>query len=278
MGETLRSFGRWFVAWYRQQSLTLRLLLLLIPLLIGKIVDEVLKTGKNATGLPEWLIAGLAIATVLLISLVLHRARAADPLPPIDLDELEVRRTFSKAELKKIRLGLHNDIYGGVAPGSDEIDAIYAKNPRVGVALYDKNRGDYVAFATGWPLNDDAARRLIGGTTTENELTADDVLPAPDNAKANYVLVPAFGAAGENGSAERKLLGLKLNYEFRRTLRQNFFSSRRRFVTLIATGFSPDGRRWCRRMGMSEESSVEMPGDQERVPVFAKPISLADVE
>ena len=281
MNMGLRSFGRWVSDWYRQQKLALRALLLAIPLLIGKIVDQALDLGKTETGWPQWLIASAVICACLVsvvVSLSLHRSHKLDPLPPIDLDELEVCRTFAPSELMKLRIGLHKDIYGGIAPDAEQIDRMYAKNPRMGVALFDPVREDYVAFATGWPLTDEIAERLIAGLVTENDLTSADVLRAVDNAVANYVLVPAFGAAGMSGSAERKLLGVKLNFEFRKALRQNFFGNAERNITLIASGFSPDGRRWCRRRGMIEESQVHMDDVAEPIPIFTKRISLADVD
>lgn len=277
--DMVKAWARRFGAWYRVQPWPLRLLLLLTPLLIGKLVDEALKRGEDATGVPQWMIASLLLGTCLAaasLSLSRYRQRRTDSWPPIDMDEIEVRRTFPPSELRRIREGLHNDLYGGVAPNGDQITAMYARNPCMGVALYDSARADYVAFATGWPLTDEAAGRLIAGLMTENELTADDILPAACNGEANYVLVPAFGAADGEG-AERKLLGFKLNVEFKRTLRQNFFPAGDRLVTLIASGFSEDGRRWCRRRGMVEQCQVRMEDEPEPVPVFTTRISLVDV-
>ena len=276
-----RSARRWIGEWLRRQPWPLKLLLLVVPLVIGKIVDRALDGAAGFTGWGQWEVALAVVALFALIaaiSLPFHRLAPTDPLPPLDLEAIEVRRVFPKDELEKIRTGLHQDIYGGVAPTGDEITRMYERNPRMGVALFDPAREDYVAFATGWPLVEDVARKLMAGTITENDLTADDVLPESGNARARFVLVPAFGAAGADKGSERALLGLKLNTEFRRALRQNFFASRSRRLTLIATGFSAKGRDWCRTLGMKECCCVVLRAGEPGVPVFAREIGWADVE
>ena len=281
MLDHFQSLRRRLVDWYRRQPLLLKAALVVVPLVMGKVVDKALDAASVEVGLSAWEVAAAIIAVVLLaagVSLLFHKPEPDDPLPPIDFERIEVRRTFPVDELEKIRSGLHQDIYGGSAPIGDEITAMYRKNPRMGVGLFDPGRGDYVAFSTAWPLTQEAARRLIAGEMTENDLVADDVLSADENASARFVLVPAFGAAGIDGGAQRALLGNRLYYEMRKVLRQNFFTRRNRRITLIATGFSPKGRDWCRSQGMTETCLVTLPGDKEQVPVFTREIGWDDID
>jgi len=48
-------------------------------------------------------------------------------------------------------------------------------------------------------------------------------------------------------------------------------------LTIIASGFSEDGRELCRTLGMAEYSSVVLDERKAGVPVFAREITLQDV-
>lgn len=270
------------VDWYRRQPWPLKFALVLAPLFIGKVVDEALNLAGRHTGLTAGSIAMIgigALAAVALLSRGRHDTDGIDGFPPIDLeDDIEVHGSFSRVQLEQLRGNLHAEIYGGSAPLGEEITRMYERNPVMGVGLFHCARQDYVGFATAWPLTKDAAKRIISGVMTENDLTADDVLPSSENARAEYVLVPAFGATRRHGDADRRLLGFKLTNELRRTIRRNFFARQNRRITLIATGFSEDGRKWCRRNGMAERCRVRFSGDPASYPVFTRVLTWSDVD
>ena len=166
---------------------------------------------------------------------------------------------------------------------------MYVANPRLGVGLYDRESEDFVAFATTWPIKDSIALRLISGEMSENELTSDDVLPAADNGRANYVLIPAFGAA----KAWQAQLGFKLFSELKSALKENYLTGKGRSITLIATGFSDDGEAWCKHFSMTRQCEVALENPnrpapwpirwvrrlfrQRKYPIFTRRITAADL-
>ncbi len=269
------------VDWYRRQPMALKILLLVLPLLIGKIVDQLLKWLGAATSLPDWAVAALVVvflAIAAMASRSLHHPEEADSFPPLDFGDLEVHNSFSIEQLERLRTGLHQEIYGGAAPLGDEITRMYLANPVMGVGLYDPARRDYVAFATAWPLTDASGEKLIRGEITENDLVATDILPADQNGKANYVIVPAFGATKRHGLRDRTALGFKLSNELRRAMRRNFFPNRRRAITLIATGFSEDGCKWCRGNQMQERTRIRFADSPKSYPVFSRRLVWDDID
>jgi len=278
--NAISTMRRWLVAWMRRQPLPLKCLIVGGPLVLTTLVDEALKNGANATGVAEWQLAAMFILSLVLLALLsipFFSLRPVDPMPPIELAQIKVQRVFNTDELALLRTGLHGDIYGGVAPLDVEVEEMYRRNPRMGVGLFDPARSDFVAFATGWPLSEQAARKLLVGAMSENDLTAQDILPESENGRCKFVLVPAFGAASTREKGDRAALGIKLYYEFRRALRENFFPHSRRRLTIIASGFSEDGRELCRTLGMAEYSSVVLDERKAGVPVFAREITLQDV-
>ena len=258
LGESLRH-------WYRQRPGLLTLCIVLIPVVGGVFADDAIKAAADRMHLTGWQIAALVIFILLLLSslsflaFLLFGGGGAPPPPP---SSIEVKREFSRFELEQIRNGLHRAIYGGSAPNDEDINRMYAANPRLGIGLYDRESEDFVAFATTWPIRDATALRLISGETTENELTSQDVLPAAENGRANYVLIPAFGAA----KAWQAQLGFKLFSELKSALKENYLAGRGRSITLIATGFSKDGEAWCKHFSMTRQCEVALENPNRRVP------------
>jgi hypothetical protein len=272
--------GRFSRAWelgkrlWREKPVPIAIALVLMSALAGPAIEviadrlEIMGIKKYQFILIGFLLVGLLFALSLLI-----RARPSTTIaPPLPLERLSVRSVFSQEELRKLRTGLHMDLYGGVAPDSTEIDQMYVRNPRMAVALYDEELQDFVGFAAAWPIRKPAALKLIGGQINENQLKATDVLTAAQNDRAEYLLVPAFGTAQHRRAA----LGRDLYYELRASIRRNYLTRPGRSVTLIATGYSPDGERWCERMGMTRRCQVQMDGEQ--YPVFTRTITSEDAD
>lgn len=267
-------------AWhsYNRKPLPLTIGLAVFSLLAGAVVQPLSDAIADEMQLQKWVPAGalmLIVAVFLVVIVILTPPQRTS----IDLpDNIEVRRALSQEQLEKIRHGLHERIYGGVAPANDEINRMYAKNPRMGVALYHTGLDDYVAFATAWPLTDAAAKDLIAGRRTENDLTADDILPESQNTQVRDVLIPAFGASADEGNWQQRCYGYLLRNEMRRALSENFFGkSRRRKLGLIATGFSKSGERVCLSHGMRLVRHVRFADDGKEYPIFVGSIDRSDL-
>lgn len=274
--RVIRSSYRRTLNWYYARPLLLILSLFLLSLLAGKLVDISVRDIATALRISEGgvVTAGLALALGIgVASWLLHVRHRADPTPSPYLDKIVTRLVFKPSDLEKLRRGLIARLYEGEAPPSDEVMRMYAANPRIGVALFDPDMNDFVGFAAAWPLTDAAAEALKAGTLTENDLKASDILPATQNDAANFVIVPAFGVDAH----ARALLGLRLYHELRALIRRNYLRRDDRVITLLATGFSEDGCRWCtERLHMTQTSYVEMHGKQ--LPVFSRTISGAEFD
>lgn len=267
-------------AWqsYNRKPLPLTISLASFSLFAGAVVQPLSDAIADEMSLQKWVPAG-AMMLIVAIFIVFIIILTPPQRSSIDLpDNIQVRRSLSQEQLEKIRNGLHDRIYGGVAPANDEIDKMYAKNPRMGVALYHADLDDYVAFATAWPLTDAAAKDLLAGRRTENDLVADDVLPEAQNPYARHVLIPAFGASADEGGWQQRCYGVLLRNEMRRALNENFFGkSRRRKIGLIATGFSAAGERICQSQGMHLVRYVRFADTGKEYPVYLGSIDRSDL-
>lgn len=257
---------------WREKPVFVALGLVIMSVLAGPTV-ELIADRLEIMGIPKYqfILIGFALVGLLFVLALLIRARPAGRVtPPPPPARIKVRNVFSREELRKLRTGLHMDLYGGVAPEGGEIDEMYVRNPRIAVGLYDEDLEDFVGFAAAWPIRKPVALKLISGEINENALKATDILTASQNDRAEYVLVPAFGTA-EN---RRAALGRDLYYELRALIRRNYLTRPNRSVTLIATGYSPDGERWCESMGMKRVCQIDMDGEEH--PVFTRVITSDD--
>lgn len=263
---------------YNRKPLPLTIGLAMFSLVAGSLVQPLSDAIAYEMGLQKWMPAG-AMALIIAIFIGFIIILTPPQRKSIDLpDNIEVRRSLSQEQLEKIRHGLHERIYGGVAPANDEINKMYAKNPRMGVALYHTELDDYVGFATAWPLTDAAAKDLIAGRRTENDLVADDILPESRNAYARDVLIPAFGASADEGQWQQRCYGYLLRNEMRRALCENFFGkSRRRKLGLIATGFSDAGERVCVSHDLKLVRHVRFADTGKEYPIFVGSIDRSDL-
>jgi hypothetical protein len=264
--------------WYRRKPLPLTIGLALFSLFAGTLIQPLSDALASTMHLDKWVPAAIILLILPIILAILAIITPPQTMTISLPERIEVRRSLSKAELRAIRDGLHERIYGGVAPNGDEIDRMYEKNPRMGVALYHLDLDDFVAFATAWPLTEAAAKALISGERNENDLVADDILLESLNGQTRFLLIPAFGASAEEGDWQQRCYGLYLREEMRRALRENYFgNTRKRKITLIATGFSAEGERVCRSHGLVPVRSVKFAESGEEYPIFVGSLDRSEL-
>jgi hypothetical protein len=158
-------------------------------------------------------------------------------------------------------------LFGDAHPNTEEIRRMYRKNPVMGVAVRSREEDCFVAFACAWPLSAAAAKRLMAGTMTENELEAAHILPASSNRQARHLLVPVV-AVRDPGTREGVKQNWALRAAFQDLICDVYFGDKSRPITFVATGFSEVGRRLCGKLGMADVGEVEMDG--EKMPVFTR--------
>lgn len=114
------------------------------------------------------------------------------------------------------------------------------------------------------------------GSITEEDLVAEDILPAAENSTAKFALVPAV-AVIEAGTKRGFRRGLKLMLSFRRFLKEEYFSAPDRSITVIAMGYSDDGEKWCERLHLEKKTMVKYP-DNKWYPLFVKQVTRKDLK
>ncbi|HTW33738.1 MAG TPA: hypothetical protein VMD53_03895 [Rhizomicrobium sp.] len=191
---------------------------------------------------------------------------------PHDKETLRTEVITTLAVLKIIQEQVVPAIFGTSTPPNEEVYAMYEKNSRRSIALYSDNERAYVGFASIWLLTDAAADKLLRGEANENQLTRYEILPYEQKNVANYAIIPGIGVMEpqtEKGRARAK----KLIFDFKRFIEKEYFDSSDKTLTIIATGYSTPGTRWCEDFfKMKFERMIDF-GNNERHPLYSMKVT-----
>lgn len=266
--------------WWRDKPLLLFVAGAILPLIVEQLAPEFVAMVAAAFHLSK-LMTLLLFAAILgglaAGSLLYAVARIPDDPVSEDLLESDYERLthLDDQGVDQVQDQLIKPLFGDAHPDAEEIRKMYRKNPVMGVAIHSREEDAVVAFACAWPLSVDAAKRLLAGRITENELKADDILPASSNRRATHLLVPVV-VVRDPGTKE----GVKQNWALRSAFKESickiYFGDKERAITFVATGFSEVGRRLCSKRGMTEVARVEMDG--EKLPIYCRTLKRAEFE
>lgn len=263
--------------WWREKPLLLLIPVAGLPFLVEQLAPEFVDMVAARLGLPRITILLLLVALLAAIaisSLVRYVASGSDdPVEPFETDLERVTRLDDRG-VDRVQEQIIRPLFHDASPVEDEIRLMYRKNPEMGVAIRSRSEDALVAFACAWPLNARAAERLLAGRMVENDLRADDILPASRNRRATHLLVPVI-AVRDPGTKQGVRQNWALRAAFRDLICDVYFGRQSRPITFVATGFSRNGRRVCEQLGMVRVAEVEMGG--EKLPIFTRTMTRQEV-
>lgn len=244
---------------------------------LSKLFETGLTEVATNSGSHEWQMH-LAILLLSLLSAVAYLfvkrrdifKRVSLPSRPIG-EKLTTVKINSLSLLKIIQEEVVPEIFGTATPPKEMIYESFKKNPCRSIGLYSKDEQKFVGFASFWPITEEAAKKLMDGTKTEEDLQVEDMLPAAENATAKFALIPGVGVIDPETKKGFKR-GLKLMLYFRQFLKAEYFGDPERSITVLAMGYTNDGEKWCQRLHLEKITMVKYPDDT-WYPLFAKQVT-----
>jgi hypothetical protein len=280
----LNRIYRHFGGWTRDRPL---LLVLILPLLATALAVLAPELSEQAAGLmnvkpimiPLALFA-IAVAAIAMGYLIHFRAHPPkeEPISTDILKDYEHHFRLGRKDIEAIQRDIVEQLFPGVYPKEEEIFRMYEKNPVMGVAIWDPDKGEsgqYVAFACAWPIKVRAAEALITGRITENNLTADDILAESQNRRAKYLIVPCI-AALDAGTRQGRVWTSELKAAFKDLICDVYFSGGKQSINFIATATSRPGRRICGLYKMRFERDVAIGGKD--APIYVGALTRTDIK
>lgn len=268
----------WGWDWWRHKPFFLLLVLAALPFLMEQIAPEFVSMTATAWGVGKLelllILTGLLLL-IAIVSLTIYLLRhPRDPLPDGVVEpDFDWLTHLDDAAVRRVQAEIVDPGFPGVYPNEEDILKMYRKNPVMGVAIHSRKENAIVAFACAWPLRAKAAEEILAGKKTENDLEAEDVLPASANRRAAHLLIPVF-VVRNPGTNEGHRQNFKLLAAFRDLVCDVYYGDSPRAITFLATGFTPKGTDYCKLLQMSKTTEVTMDG--KRVPIYSRSLTLKE--
>lgn len=196
----------------------------------------------------------LGLLTILILCrLAYHWSK--ERLEPFSIDDLPAggqftcRQIFDEAELIQLNTVVVPKIFPDASPSLEQVSAVHKKNKSCVMGLFVDNV-KIAGWAAAWPINYEAAQKLLSGRMSDDQLDADDIVSDFNNKRVKYLsviaiaILPKFRHRGNPSSL--KVLGSGFLWHIHETFLANEDDS----LTLVATAYSDVGEVMCRRMGM----------------------------
>lgn len=143
-------------------------------------------------------------------------------------------------------------------------------NPDIYTFIFDQLDNEVKGYINAIPIEDDAFEKIKNGSLNDNEISAENIVPFVRNQNIKIYLM-SIAIAQESRAISEGLIHLafeKLMNGFVNKLIYYFINNNIRVTQFLAVGWTSEGRKLCRLMGMQQVG----------IDHYSNPIYLFDLE